>query len=67
MAKVKRDVVIFSKSALWDQWYEDIKDLVPSQIWKYFDPNSDAALTELVEPVMPVDELFPNRNKSPQV
>ena len=36
-------------------------------MWKYFDPDSDAALTELVEPVMPVDEPPPDGNKPSQV
>ncbi len=36
-------------------------------MWKYFDPDSDAALSEPVEPVMPVDKLSPEKNKLPQV
>ena len=40
---------------------------MPSQMWKQFDPDSDASLTELVEPVMPVDEPPPDRNEPPQV
>lgn len=67
MAKVKTDVVILSEPASWDQWYEDTKASVPSQMWKYFDPDSDAALTEPVEPVMPVDEPPPDGNEPPQV
>ena len=67
MAKVRTDVVILSEPASWDQWYEDTKASVPSQMWKYFDPDSDAALTEPVEPVMPVDEPPPDGNEPPQV
>ncbi len=40
---------------------------MPSQMSKYFDSDSDTSLTEQVEPVMQVDELFPDRNESPQV
>ncbi len=67
MAKVKTDVVILSEPGSWDQWYEDIKASVPSQMWKYFDPDSDAALTEPVEPLMAVDEPPPDGNEPPQV
>ncbi len=56
-----------SELVSWDQWYEDTKASLPSQMWKYFDPDSDAAITEPVEPVMPVDEPLPDRNKLPQV
>ena len=66
MAKVKTDVVILSEPASWDQWYEDTKASVPSQMWRYFDPGSDATLTEPVEPVMPVDEPPPAGNEPPQ-
>ncbi len=38
-----------------------------SQMLKYFDPDSDAALTEQVEPLIPIDEPPPNGNKPPQV
>ncbi len=62
MAKVKTDVLILSVLTSWDQWYEDTKASVPSQMWKYFDPDSDAALTEPVEPLMPVDEPPQARN-----
>ena len=65
MAKVKTDVVILSKPASWDQWYEDTKALVPSHMWKYFDPDSDAALSEPLEPVMPVEEPLSDRNEPP--
>ena len=34
---------------------------------KYIDSDSNAALTEPVEPVMPVDKLLFDRNKPPQV
>ena len=67
MAKVKTNVVIFSESALWDQWCGDTKASVLSQMWKYFDPDSDAAFTELVEPVIPVDEPPPDKNEPLQV
>lgn len=67
MAKVKTDIVILSKPASWDQWYEDTKALVPSQIWKYFDPDSNAALTKPLELVMSVDEPPPDRNEPPKV
>ena len=67
MAKVKTDVIILSKPASWDQWYEDTKTLILSQMLKYFDPDSDAALTEQVEPLMPIDEPPPNGNELPQV
>ncbi len=40
---------------------------MPSQVWKYFDPDSDATLTEPVEPVMPLDEPPPDGNESLQV
>ena len=53
MTKVKTDVVILYEELSWDQWYEDTKASVPSQMWKYFDLDSDIALTEPVEPVMP--------------
>ncbi len=36
-------------------------------MWKYIDPDSDAALNKPVEPVMPIDEPFPDRNKPLQV
>ncbi len=36
-------------------------------MWKYFDLDSDASLTEPVEPLMPVDEPLPDGNKPPQV
>ncbi len=36
-------------------------------MWKYFDPDSDAALTKPVEPLMPVDKPFSDGNKPPQV
>ena len=67
IAKVKTDVVILSVPESWDQWYKNNKALVPSQMWKYFDPDSDAAFTEQVEPVMLVDEPLPDGNKPPQV
>ncbi len=67
MAKDKTDVVILSEQASWDPCYEDTKASVPSQMWKYFDQDSDAALTEPMEPVMPVDEPPPDGNKPPQV
>ncbi len=67
MAKVKTDVVILSKLASWDQWYEDTKASVSSQMWKYFDPDSDATLTKPVEPVMQVDGPSYDRNEPPQV
>ena len=63
MAKVKTDVVIISQPASWDQWYEDTNASLPSQMWKYFGPNSDASLTEPVEHVLPVDEPPPDGNK----
>ena len=40
---------------------------MPSQMWKYIDPDSDAALNKPVESVMPIDEPFPDRNKPLQV
>ncbi|MCJ1263357.1 hypothetical protein MMC22_003227 [Lobaria immixta] len=55
-ARARMDLVILSEPASWDQWFEETKASVPSQMWRYFDPDSDATLTELVEPVMPVDE-----------
>ena len=67
MAKVKTDVVILSEPASWDQWYEDTKASVPSQMWKYFDPDTEAALIEPVEPEMPVDEPAPAGHEPPQV
>ncbi len=67
MAKVKTDVVILSEPASWEQWYQDTKASMPSQMWKYFDPDSHAALTEPVEPLMPVDEPLPDGNKPLQV
>ncbi len=67
IAQVKTNVVILSEPASWDQWYEDTKTSVPSQMWKYFDSDRDAAVTEPVEPLMPVDEAPPDENKPPQV
>lgn len=64
--KVRIDAVILFEPALWDQWFEDTKASVPSQMWKYFDPDNDAALTEPVEPIMPVDKPPPAGNKPPQ-
>ena len=65
MAKVKTDIVIFSEPASWDQWYEDTKASMPSQMWKYFDPDSNSAFTEVVDTLMPLDEPPPDRNESP--
>ncbi len=45
MAKVNTDVAILSEPASLDQWYKNTKASVLSQMWKYFDPDSDAALT----------------------
>ena len=67
MAKVKTDVVIHSMAASSDQWYANTKASMMSQMWKSFDSDSDAALTEPVEPVMPVDKPPPDGNKRPQV
>ena len=67
MAKVKTNVVILSEPASWDQWYDDNKASVPSQIWKYSDLDSDVALNEPVESVMPVDEPLLDGNELPQV
>ncbi len=67
IAKVKTDVVILSVPESWDQWYKDTNASLPSQMWKYFDPDSDTALTEPVEPVMLVDEPLLDGNKPPQV
>ncbi len=40
---------------------------MPSKMWKYFDSDSDVALTKLVKPVMGVDEPPPDGNKPLQV
>ena len=58
LARVKRNYMDFS--------YADL-DLIPSQMWKYFDPDSDAAFVEPEEPERPEDEPFPKRNEPIQV
>ena len=67
MAKVKTGVVILSEPASWEQWYQDTKASIPSQMWKYFDPDSNSALSEPVGPLMPVDEPLPDGIKPLQV
>ncbi len=67
MAKVKTNVVILSEPTSWDQCYEDTKASLPSQMWKYLDPDSDSPLIEPVEPLMLVDKSSPDGNESPQV
>ncbi len=67
MVKVKTDVVILPEPASCDQWYLDIKASVLSRMWKYFAPDSDAALTEPVELLIPLDEPLPNGNKPSHV
>lgn len=67
MAKVRADVVILFELASCDQWYKDTKTLVISQMLKYYDPDSNAALTEPVEPVIPIKEPFYDGNKLSQV
>lgn len=66
VAKIKTYVVILSEPTSWEQWYEDTRTSVPSQMWKYFDPDSDAVLTEPVKPVRPEDEPPPEGNEPPQ-
>ena len=67
IAKAKTAVIILPKPALWDQWYKDTKASMPIRLWKSFDPDSNAALTEPVEPVMLVDESLSEGNEPPQV
>ncbi len=67
MANLKTDLVIFPEPASWDQWYKDTKASLPSQMWKYFDPDSNAALNELLEPVITVDDPLSDGNEPPQV
>ncbi len=67
MAKVKTDIFFLSEPASWDQRYEDTKASESSQMWKYFGPDSDAALTGSMEPLMPLDEPYPDGNEQPQV
>ncbi|MCJ1429770.1 hypothetical protein MMC29_007685, partial [Sticta canariensis] len=52
----KGDVVILSETSTWERWYEDTRATVPGQLWKYFDPDSEAAITEPVPPFKPVDK-----------
>ncbi|MCJ1423731.1 hypothetical protein MMC29_001615 [Sticta canariensis] len=63
----KGEVVILSEHSTWDQWYEDTRATVPGQLWKYFDPDSVAVITEPVPPVKPVDDTPLERPEPPQV
>ena len=40
---------------------------MPSQIWNYFDLDSEASLTEPVKSVMPVDEAPSDKNEEPEI
>ncbi len=67
MVQIKTDVVILSEPASWDQVYKDTKASILSQMWQYFDPDSDVTLTEQVKPAMPVDEQLLDGNEPFQV
>lgn len=67
MANISTDVVVLSKLTSDDQWYEDTKALIASQMWKYFKPDSNITLTELMKPVMPLDDPSLDVNKPFQI
>lgn len=67
IAKSKTDVINPFKPALRDKWYEDTKALVLSQIWKYFDPDSNATIIVPMKLVILVNELPLDGNKPFQV
>ncbi|MCJ1426395.1 hypothetical protein MMC29_004298 [Sticta canariensis] len=54
-AKTAKDIIL-GDSSTYNQWYSNIKDSVPSHLWRYFDPVGNAVFTEPVPPIQPVCE-----------
>ena len=66
MASITPAKIILSDPSSWDQWYEDTLGTVPSQMCKYFEPDTEAVLIEPEPPVRPVDEPAPVGAETPQ-
>ena len=52
-AKTAKDIIL-GESNTYHQWYSNLKDSVPSHLWRYFDPAGNAVFIQPVPPFQPV-------------
>lgn len=63
-AKAAKDIMLTDTSTYYE-WYNNIRDTVPGNFWRYFDPEGNLVVPEPISPVRPVDVLPPADGPEP--
>lgn len=46
---------MLTDSSTYYEWYNNIRDTVPGNYWRYFDPDGILVVAEPLSPVRPID------------